>query len=72
MALKWPKIDSRVGLVTTIQCAIHIKTYCNSIKEHYKKYYQGSISLETLLTFTKHVKSYCDEVLKVKVDERID
>ena len=55
MALKWPKIDSRVELDTIIKHIMHLKIYYESVKNHYNKYKQTLINSETLLGLVNSV-----------------
>ena len=72
MALKWPKIDSRVELDTTIKRAMHLKTYYKSVKNYYDKYKQTLVNLKTLLSLVDNVQKLCFDVFKLWYNKRLD
>src|SRR5271163_4337974 len=72
MAPKWPKINSGANMTTTTQRAIHLKTYCTSTWDHYEKHKQSNVSSEIILQLIRYVQDFCNEILELKLDARLD
>jgi len=72
MAPRWPKLDSRVDLASTTQRAIHLNTYCESVRNHYETHKQATVSSETFISLAEYVQQFCIDVLEIKYDERLD
>jgi hypothetical protein len=48
---------------------MHLKTYCESVRNHYDKYKQTSVNPETLLGLVDSVQKLCLDVLELRYDE---